>query len=120
MKVLMTLALTTLIVGCAAKAMSPGAQQVRFMQSEPADCKYLGEVTGNQGNFLTGGWTSNANLETGARNDMKNQAHNLGGNVIVLLTNRAGQTGSYSSGWGGGSQQTNVTMTGTVFSCPQE
>lgn len=107
--------------GCAANALKPGAERVRIMQSEPKGCKYLGEVTGDQGGFFTGGWTSNANLETGARNEMKNKAMELGGNVVVPLTNRAGQTGSMSGGsWGmsGSSQQTNVVLTGTVFNCP--
>ncbi|WP_253248803.1 DUF4156 domain-containing protein, partial [Klebsiella pneumoniae] len=73
-------------------------------------------VTGSQGNFFTGGWTSNSNLETGARNDLKNKAWKMGGNVVVLLTQRAGQTGSVYHGTGS-SQQTNVTLSGTVYRC---
>jgi hypothetical protein len=37
--------------------------------------------------------------------------------VVVLLTNRAGTTGSFGTD-GGSMQQTNVTMTGTVYNCP--
>lgn len=106
------------LAGCAAEQLRPGAQKVRFMQAEPKGCKYLGETTGNQGNFFTGGWTSNENLETGARNTLKNNAYDMGGNVVVLLTNRAGQTGSYSGDYGGRSQQTNVSLSATVYSCP--
>lgn len=106
-----------LLAGCAAEQLKPGAEKVRFMQSEPKGCKYVGEATGNQGNFFTGGWTSNENLETGARNILKNKANEMGGNVVVMMTNRAGQTGSYNQ-YGGGSQQTNVALTGTVFNCP--
>lgn len=105
------------LMGCAAAELKPGAERVRFMQAEPKGCKYLGEATGNQGNFFTGAYTSNENLETGARNTLKNKAVELGGNVVVLLTNRAGQTGSYGQ-YGGGSQQTNVALTGTIFNCP--
>lgn len=106
-----------ILAGCAATEVAPEAKRIRFMQSEPQGCEYLGEATGNQGNFFTGGWTSNKNLETGARNELKNEAAKLGGNVVVLLTNRSGQTGS------GGrlfvhSEQTNVVITGTVFKCP--
>lgn len=107
-----------LSVACSANKIKPGAERVRFMQSEPKGCKYLGEATGDQGGFFTGGWTSNKNLETGARNELKNQAFDMGGNVIVLLTNRAGSTGSFNE-YGGSSQQTNVVVTGTVFSCPE-
>ncbi len=106
-----------LLAGCAAQSLKPGAEKVRFMQSEPKGCKYVGEATGNQGNFFTGGWTSNENLETGARNTLKNKAVDMGGNVIVMLTNRAGQTGSGGQ-YGGSTQQTNVAITGTVFNCP--
>src|SRR4051812_9254343 len=95
-------ALMLLVVGCAAAKIKPGADKVRFAHNEPTGCKYLGEATGNQGNFFTGGWTSNSNLETGARNELKNKAAELGGNVVVLLTNRAGQTGSYGQ-YGGSS-----------------
>lgn len=117
MKILKIVSIAFALYGCAAAEIKPGAQKVRLMQTEPKGCKYLGEVTGNQGNFFTGGFTSNENLETGARNELKNKAYDMGGNVIVLLTNRAGQTGSYGR-YGGGSEQTNITLTGTVFKCP--
>ncbi len=88
---------------------------------DPKGCEYLGEATGNQGNFFTGGWTSNANLETGARNELKNVAHRMGGNTLLILSSRAGVTGSFnvSNGYGGGSsEQTNVTYSGAVYRCP--
>jgi hypothetical protein len=37
----------------------------------------------------------------------------MGGNAVVLLTSRAGQTASAT-----GSSQTNVTLTATVYNCP--
>jgi hypothetical protein len=107
-----------LLSGCAAQPLTPGAEKIRIMQTEPKGCKYVGEATGNQGNFFTGGWTSNENLETGARNTLKNKAMEMGGNVIVMLTNRAGQTGQANAWGGGSSQQTNAVITGTVFNCP--
>ena len=105
------------LVGCAAVELESGAQQVRIVTSEPQGCEYLGEVTGNQGDFFTGGFTSNANLETGARNDMKNRAHKMGANTVQMLTNRAGQTGSMGQG-SGSMEQTNVTYTGVAYRCP--
>ena len=63
-----------LLTGCAAEPLKPGAEKVHFMQSEPKGCKYLGEATGNQGNAFIGGLTSNENMETGARNTLKNKA----------------------------------------------
>lgn len=108
----------SILSGCAAKQLKPEAARIRVAISEPAGCEYLGEVTGAQGNFFTGGWTSNEALETGARNDMKNKAAAMGGNVIVMLANRAGQTGS-SGQYGGSSQQTNVAYAGAVYRCPE-
>ena len=55
------------LAGCAATKLESGAQQVRIVTTEPQGCEYLGEVTGSQGGFFTGAFTSNANLETGAR-----------------------------------------------------
>ncbi|HBV7097261.1 TPA: DUF4156 domain-containing protein [Klebsiella aerogenes] len=107
-----------MLTACSANSLQHGAEGVRVTHTEPnASCTYLGDVTGSQGNFFTGGWTSNSNLETGARNDLKNKAWKMGGNVVVLLTQRAGQTGSTYRG-SGSSQQTNVTLSGTVYRCP--
>jgi hypothetical protein len=105
------------LLGCAAVDLESGAHQVRIVTTEPQGCDYLGEVTGSQGDFFTGAFTSNANLETGARNDMKNRAYKLGANTVQLLTNRAGQTGSMGQG-SGSMEQTNVTYTGVAYKCP--
>lgn len=108
------------LTGCQSIKLSPGAEQVRLTLTEPnQQCEYLGDITGNQGDFFTGEFTSNANLETGARHDLKNKALALGGNTVFLLTQRAGQTASYDSEFGGGSQQTNVTLSGNVYRCPR-
>ena len=104
----------------------PGAAKVLITRTEPKGCEYMGDVTGNQGNSFTGGFTSNANLETGARNDMKNKAYAMGGDTVVILTDRAGVTGSGSAQGSGNlftasysMAQTNVTMMGTVFKCKE-
>lgn len=105
-----------LFAGCAATQLNPGAERVRVTNTEPGkECQFLGEVTGNQGGSLTGGITSNANLETGARNDLKNKAAAMGGNLVVIITQRAGQTtGQYGAGG-----QTSVTISGNVYKCPE-
>jgi len=97
-----------LIAGCAATPLEPGAALVRITRTEPnGECKFLGEVTGSQGNSWSGEYTTNANLETGARNDLKNKAATLGGNLVVLLTERAPPLHQY-----------NVTLSGSVYRCP--
>ena len=121
-----------LLVACSANPVMPGAEKVRITLTEPKDCKYLGDATGNQGNKFTGKWTSNSDLETGARNELKNEAFKLGGDTVFVLSNRAGETsqstvsGSSNAygGTGGGningygmSQTTNITYSGTVWKC---
>lgn len=114
----LTLAICTL-AACASKPLDPQARMVRVTTVEPgSECEYLGDITGNQGDFLTGEFTSNENLETGARHDLKNKAYKMGGNVVFLLTQRAGQTGGYDVDFGGSSTQTNVTLSGNVYFCP--
>jgi hypothetical protein len=107
--------IAVLIAGCAATQLKQGVNSVKLVNSEPGkECQFVGDVTGNQGDFFRGAFTSNENLETGARNDIKNKAAAMGGNLIVILTQRAGQTG----GVNGGGHQTNVTLTGNVYRCP--
>ncbi|MEO6975742.1 MAG: DUF4156 domain-containing protein [Gallionella sp.] len=104
---------------CSAISLERGAEKVRLTNEEPKNCKFLGDVTGSQGNFVTGDITANSTMETGARNDLKNKANAMSGNVVYLLTQRAGQTGSYGT-YGGGSEQTNVTLSGNVYYCPEQ
>lgn len=75
-----------LLAGCMANSVSPQGQQVVIVQSLPSQyqCTYKGEVAGSQGNWLTGGWTSNKNLALGARNELRNEAAKLGANVVVI------------------------------------
>lgn len=119
MKKISTVLFITVLAGCSANSVNQNARHVRVTNNEPGhECEFLGDVTGSQGNFLTGGWTSNSSLETGAHNDLKNKAADMGGNVVSILTQRAGQTGSAYAG-SGSSEQTNVTLTGNVYRCPQ-
>jgi hypothetical protein len=74
---------------CSAINVKRGAELVRVTNREPGrECKFLGDVTGSQGNRFTGGFTSDADLETGARNDLKNKAFDIGGNVVYLMIQR--------------------------------
>lgn len=109
------------MIGCAATKITETAQQVMVVNSEqkiPAGCKYLGQVTGKQGNFFTGGYTSNANLATGAMNNMRNKAAEMGGNYVQLLTNQASSSGG-GSVLGSGVGETEVVNLGNVYNCPE-
>ncbi len=112
MKIACLLAVALMVCACSAISVKPGAELVRITNTEPGrECKFLGDVTGSQGNRFTGGYTSDANLETGARNDLKNKAFDIGGNVIYLLFQRDSQTGDTRD-------RKNVTLSGNVYRCP--
>lgn len=119
MKNLVIISAACVLAACASKPLNPEARLVKLTTVEPGtECQFLGDITGNQGDFFTGEFTSNQDLETGARHDLKNKAHQMGGNVVFLLTQRAGQTGSFAWDLGGSSVQTNVTLGGNVYFCP--
>jgi hypothetical protein len=121
-KILMIGSFITLLAGCSANEVETGAQRVVVSHAPAAkECKFLGQVSGNQGNFFTGGWTSNKNLEVGAMNTLRNEAHRMGANYVSLVTNRAGQHGSgggSSDMFGGSSQQVTVVNIGNAYHCP--
>jgi hypothetical protein len=104
--------------GCAATSLKPGAARVMVTKNAaPPGCVYLGSVVGEQGGSFSGKYTSNANLAEGAFNDMKNKAHAMGANYVVLENTQAGNTMSGDkNGVSGG--QTDVTHIGNAFKCP--
>ncbi len=116
-----------LLITCLSSCSSiiPTAQGNKVLVSPnnpPPGCKFLGQVTGNQGNFFTGDFTSNQNLEEGSMNDLRNKAAELGANYVQLLSNRAGITGSQHGEGGyfsGHSSQTNVTNLGNAYHCAE-
>ncbi len=102
------------LVGCSANPVLPGASNVDIVDEKPdkIKCEYLGEVVGSQGNWFTGDFTSNENLVIGARNELKNEAFKLGGNVVyVQVMNSARAWGSLGT--------TNVTAIGKVYKCAE-
>ena len=118
MKIYTLLAPLLLLSACSATPLDGQASGVRISNVDPTGCQFLGTVVGNDGGFLTGGWTSNENLEQGALNSLRNKTARLGGNVVSLLTNRAGVTGYYDRD-SGGSSETNVVMSGSAWKCSQ-
>jgi hypothetical protein len=110
------------LAGCSAIPLKKQAGSVLVSMHTPAsDCQFLGQVHGQQGNFFTGDFTSNENLENGAMNDLRNQAIDLGANYVSLITDRASSTMSgYSGQYGGGmsGDQTGVYLSGNAYKCP--
>ena len=100
--------------GCAAIKINPEASSVEIVNEQPNKnkCKFLGEIAGSQGNWFTGDYTSNENLVIGARNELRNKAHKLGGNVVYI------QDMKNTNAWGS-LGTTNTTAIGKVYKCTE-
>lgn len=101
-----------MLISCAATTTTPESQNIEIVNELPdrTQCKFLGEIAGSQGNWLTGDLTSNKNLVIGARNELRNEAHKLGGNLVhiqdIKNTNAFGSMGT-----------TNTTAIGKAYLC---
>ena len=100
------------LYGCAAAKVIPEAAGVEIVNEPPSkeSCKFLGEIVGSQGNWFTGDYTSNENLVIGARNELRNKAYKLGGNVVYI------QDMKNTNAWGS-LGTTNTTAIGKVYKC---
>lgn len=111
-KIMFLLVMSLFFQGCAAVQVKPEAANVDIVIEKPNNdkCKFLGEVIGSQGNWFTGDYTSNENLVVGARNELRNEAYRLGGNVVFI------QNMANSSAWGS-LGTTNTTVIGRAYKC---
>ena len=102
------------MTGCSAIQILPEAQGVEIVNEAPdaSKCKFLGEIVGSQGNWFTGDITSNKNLVVGARNELRNETYQLGGNLVYIQdmknTNAYGSMGT-----------TNTTAIGKAYDCTE-
>ena len=109
----LVVATAAFVSGCAAIQATPEGAKVELVNEKPTgNCKALGEVIGSQGNQFTGDLTSNEDLLLGARNDLRNKAAALGGNVVYV------QYLSNSTAWRSAGT-TNTTLLGQVYKCQQ-
>jgi hypothetical protein len=104
-----------LLSACSAISVKPGANLVSVVTEETKldQCKFLGEVAGSQGNWITGGYTSDKNLMIGARNDLKNATYELGGDTVYIQQNST--SGRYAA-----SGLSSATVIGNAYRCKQE
>lgn len=110
MRIIAILIIAISLTACAAKRLNPGAESVMLSNAPPSeDCVFIGEVHGGQGNWWTDDITSTKNLVEGSRNDMKNQAYEMGANYVHIQ--QAAQDTSYL---GGGK----IGMAGNAYDCP--
>ncbi len=114
---LIIFALITTLPACASKPTYPGAERIFVSRQEPApDCRFVGEVHGSQGNFWTAEFTSDRNILTGARNEMRNQALSLGANYVKVETeSNSHNTAHFSLGGTYAS-----VIIGNAYACPEQ
>jgi hypothetical protein len=106
-----------LVVGCVSKPIVQGAEKIFVSDaSPPAGCRFVGEVQGSQGNFWTAQFTSDRNILTGARNEMRNQALSLGANYVVVETESNSHNTSHDALGGTFAS----VVFGNAYKCPAE
>lgn len=112
MKKNITFMLGFFLIGCSATQINPQAMGIEIVNEKPdkSKCKFLGEIVGSQGNWFTGDFTSNENLVVGARNEIRNKAYALGGNVVYI------QDMKNTNAWGS-LGTTNTTAIGKAYKC---
>ncbi|TXI91259.1 MAG: DUF4156 domain-containing protein [Burkholderiaceae bacterium] len=103
-------ACTLFVAGCAAIQVTPQGAAVELVLDKPQACRFVGEAIGSQGNSLTGDFTKDSDLLMGARNDLRNKAAAMGGNVVhVQNTHNSSAFGSLGT--------TNSSVIGNVYFC---
>jgi hypothetical protein len=104
MRTVTAVAGTLLFVGCVRVSLEPGAEAVRVTASQEAikNCKSVGLVKG--ADRVQGGPIGQGAAEDNALTRIRNHAHQMGANTVLLITSLAGTSGS--------------ALQGEAFSCP--
>nr|WP_318384167.1 DUF4156 domain-containing protein [uncultured Enterobacter sp.] len=102
-----------LLAGCSASnELTSGGQSVRFVEEKPsAECRLVGTATGKQSNWLSGQHGEEGGSMRGAANALRNEAAQMGGNVIYSVS-------SPTQGFMSSFVPTASEMTGQVYKCP--
>ncbi|WP_375753135.1 DUF4156 domain-containing protein [Vibrio sp. HN007] len=110
MKFTLILLLCLLTAGCTTPSVDllPRADEVRVRMSSDIhlnECEWKGEAIGSEGHWYNFLFYNNDTLMEGALNDLKNNAHELGGNTVFLHAPHYFRT--------------SVTIMGTTYYCKQ-
>lgn len=86
MKRLITAIPLAILASCSSNTIIEEANTIEIVyeKPDPAICKYISEIVGSQGNWLTGEFTSDKSLVQGARNELRNETFKLGGNLVYV------------------------------------
>jgi hypothetical protein len=85
MRILVLLALFAL-AGCSTVKLMDEARHVRLVFSEPlvAKCSFRGDVVGSEGRWFNSWLIPNDTLSYAPLNDLRNHAHELGGDTVLV------------------------------------
>jgi hypothetical protein len=74
------------VAGCSVVKLKDEARQVRLVFTEPlvAKCSFRGDVVGSEGRWFNSWLISNDTLSYAALNDLRNHAHELGGDTVFV------------------------------------
>lgn len=110
MKIISTLVMASIIIGCSANKLNLGAEGVLLTSEKPENCRYIGGVTGSQGNWFTDDITTTENKILGSKNEIKNEALKINANTVYIISEDV-----YSSVLSIGT--TSATQTGEAYYC---
>ncbi len=82
----------TLLSACVGQSIKVEAAQIKMLNFEPTGCQLLGEVYGTQGNIVTGLFTTDEELISGAKNDIRNNALALGADSLLITRTNPNRT----------------------------
>ncbi|WP_329350611.1 DUF4156 domain-containing protein [Vibrio natriegens] len=90
LRIIVAISIFTLF-GCSSTPLNPHdkSQQVEVRidsQFAPAQCEYLGEVTGDEGHWYNYLFYSNDGMIKGAVNDLKNNAMTMGADTVFMVS----------------------------------
>ena len=98
----------SLFFGCSASHQpDPNASHVKIYTTIPQtqQCQYLGEIIAAEGVWYSYWFISNYHLTKGARDGLRNQAYELGGNIVQIEKTSLTYT-------------TSTVFIGNVYHCP--
>lgn len=100
------------VLGCAV-SLQDGAGVVQLIYTQPKQdvCQFLGQTSASDGGMVSGDFMHDAEIHKGVANQMKNKAHQMGGNVVFIQQQFNKNTRLTST-------KTNQTMIGFVYRCP--
>ena len=107
-KILLAGFVSLLLAGCVtpSEALLSQATHVRVLTTSLPnldECRWVGEVTGNEGHWYSYLFYSNDALIQGAVNELKNSAHYIGADTVVIMTPH--------------NFTTSVSLLGTAYDC---